>query len=118
MNTGPGLLSQMSRLQQVQDDADEVKGIMLENLQKVEDRSGKLGELEVRADQLLVQVGCAFQKTTATVKRRTYLQAMKMKLLLGGLVAVLLVIIIVVIIIFAVPSSKTNNTDPGNDGRR
>ncbi|XP_048858783.1 vesicle-associated membrane protein 5 [Brienomyrus brachyistius] len=106
-----------NRLQQVQDDAEEVKGIMLENLQKVEDRSGKLRELEDRADQLLVQ-SKAFQKTTATVKRRACLQAMKMRLLLGGLVAVLLVIVIVVIIILTVPSSKTNNTDPTNDGRR
>lgn len=60
----------------------------------------------------------AFQKTTATVKRRTCLQAMKMKLLLGGLVALLLAIVIVVIIIFAVPSSKTNNTNPEKEGRR
>ncbi len=35
-----------SRLQQVQDDVEEVKGIMLENLNKADERSGKLEELE------------------------------------------------------------------------
>lgn len=46
-----------SRLQQAQEDAEEVKDIMLDNLNKVDERSGKLGDLEDRADELLRKVG-------------------------------------------------------------
>lgn len=35
---------------------EEVKDIMLDNLKKADERSGKLEDLEDRADQLLVQV--------------------------------------------------------------
>lgn len=45
-----------SRLQQTQEEVEEVTVIMLDNLNKANERSGKLGELENRADQLLVKV--------------------------------------------------------------
>lgn len=45
-----------SRLQQAQQDVEEVREIMLDNLNKASEREGKLGELENRADQLLEQV--------------------------------------------------------------
>lgn len=45
-----------SRLQQAQEDVDEVKVIMLDNLNKADERSGKLEELEDRAEDLLEKV--------------------------------------------------------------
>lgn len=45
-----------SRLEQTQEEVEEVKVIMLDNLNKAEERSGKLGELEDRADVLLEKV--------------------------------------------------------------
>lgn len=45
-----------SRLQQAQQDVEEVREIMLDNLNKASEREGKLGDLENRADQLLEQV--------------------------------------------------------------
>uniref|UniRef100_A0AAR2LXV2 V-SNARE coiled-coil homology domain-containing protein n=1 Tax=Pygocentrus nattereri TaxID=42514 RepID=A0AAR2LXV2_PYGNA len=45
-----------SRLQQVQKDVDDVKVIMLDNLNKATEREGKLGDLEDRADVLLQEV--------------------------------------------------------------
>lgn len=45
-----------SRLQRAQEDVEEVKGIMLDNLNKASERSGKLEDLEDRADQLLAKV--------------------------------------------------------------
>lgn len=45
-----------SRLQQVQEEVEEVKDIMLDNINKADERSGKLGDLETRADQLLLKV--------------------------------------------------------------
>lgn len=51
-----GLENGKSRLQQTQEDVDEVRDIMLENLKKADERSGKLEDLEDRADQLLAKV--------------------------------------------------------------
>lgn len=45
-----------NRLQQAQKEVEEVKVIMLDNLNKADERSGKLGELENRADELLEKV--------------------------------------------------------------
>lgn len=45
-----------SRLQQAQEDVEEVKDIMLDNLNKADERSGKLEDLEDRAEQLLAKV--------------------------------------------------------------
>lgn len=45
-----------NRLQQVQEDVEEVKVIMLDNLNKADERSNKLNELEDRADELLAKV--------------------------------------------------------------
>lgn len=45
-----------SRLQQAHQDVEEVRVIMLDNLNKASEREGKLGELENRADNLLEQV--------------------------------------------------------------
>lgn len=45
-----------SRLQQVQGDVEEVRDIMLDNLNKADERNGNLVELEDRADVLLEKV--------------------------------------------------------------
>lgn len=45
-----------SRLEQAQEDVEEVKVIMLDNLNKADERSDKLGDLEDRADELLERV--------------------------------------------------------------
>uniref|UniRef100_A0A3Q3E6Z8 V-SNARE coiled-coil homology domain-containing protein n=1 Tax=Labrus bergylta TaxID=56723 RepID=A0A3Q3E6Z8_9LABR len=45
-----------SRLQQAQDDVEEVKGIMLDNMNKADERGDKLNDLEDRADELLEKV--------------------------------------------------------------
>lgn len=45
-----------SRLRQAQDDVEEIKVIMLDNMSKADERAGKLGDLEDRADKLLQHV--------------------------------------------------------------
>uniref|UniRef100_A0A8C4NQ27 V-SNARE coiled-coil homology domain-containing protein n=1 Tax=Dicentrarchus labrax TaxID=13489 RepID=A0A8C4NQ27_DICLA len=45
-----------SRLQQAQEDVEEVKVIMLDNLSKADERGDKLDDLEGRADELLEKV--------------------------------------------------------------
>ncbi|XP_071774766.1 vesicle-associated membrane protein 5 [Centroberyx gerrardi] len=86
-----------SRLQQAQEDVEEVKVIMLDNLNKADERSGKLGELETRADELLVK-SKTFQKNTTKVKQQKRWDNMKMKVVLTGVGVVVGAIIIGLII--------------------
>ncbi|KAG7489320.1 vesicle-associated membrane protein 5-like [Solea senegalensis] len=58
-----------NRLQQTQEEVEQVKDIMLDNLNKAEERTGKLGELEDRADVLL-EKSKAFEKTANKVKQK------------------------------------------------
>lgn len=55
-----------NQLQQMQDDVEEVKVIMLDNLQKADERKEKMGNLEDRAEELLEQV-------RTYVKKRVFL---------------------------------------------
>lgn len=92
-----------SRLQQAQEDVEEVKGIMLDNLNKADERSGKLEELEDRADVLLER-GKTFAKTTNKVKQQKRWENQKMKVVIIG-VAVVAALIIIGLIIFAIVQS-------------
>ncbi|XP_077418559.1 vesicle-associated membrane protein 5 [Vanacampus margaritifer] len=89
-----------SRLQQAQEDAEEVKDIMLDNLNKADERSGKLTDLEDRADELLKK-GRAFEKKTFQVKEKTRWKNKKMKIVLIVLAVVVALIVIGVIIYVA-----------------
>ncbi|XP_061528842.1 vesicle-associated membrane protein 5 isoform X2 [Phyllopteryx taeniolatus] len=88
-----------SRLQQVQEDAEEVKDIMLDNLNKAEERSEKLGDLEDRADELLRQ-SKAFEKKSNQVKEKTRWKNKKVKIMLIAVVVVV-ALVVVGLIIFA-----------------
>ncbi|KAJ8346981.1 hypothetical protein SKAU_G00283820 [Synaphobranchus kaupii] len=95
-----------SRFEEVQQTVDEVKVIMQSNLSRVEERSGKLEELDTRADLLRTQ-SKKFSKTAVKVKQRKWWQNLRMKVLL---VAIVLVLVLAVIIIIAVVSSGGTNT--------
>ncbi|GLD52504.1 vesicle-associated membrane protein 5-like protein [Lates japonicus] len=83
-----------SRLEQTQEEVEEVKVIMLDNLNKAEERSGKLGELEDRADVLL-EKSKAFQKTSNQVKQQKRWENKKMK-----------VVFIVIVLADSVPRTR------------
>ncbi|XP_037115762.1 vesicle-associated membrane protein 5 [Syngnathus acus] len=87
-----------SRLQQAQEDAEEVKDIMLDNLNKAEERSGKLGDLEDRADELL-RKSKTFEKKSNQVKEKTRWKNKKVKIVLIA-VAVVVALIVVGLIIY------------------
>ncbi|XP_061841750.1 vesicle-associated membrane protein 5-like isoform X2 [Nerophis lumbriciformis] len=89
-----------SRLQQRQEEAEEVKDIMLNNLNKVDERSVKLGDLESRADELL-EKSKTFEKKSNQVKETQRWKNKKTKI---ALIAVGVVVLLVVLglIIFAV----------------
>ncbi|XP_037115299.1 vesicle-associated membrane protein 5-like, partial [Syngnathus acus] len=88
-----------SRLQQAQEDAEEVKDIMLDNWNKAEERCAKLSDLEERADELL-RKGKTFEKTTRKlnkkksnqVKEKTIWKNKKVKIVLIAVVVALIVV--------------------------
>ncbi|XP_068422343.1 vesicle-associated membrane protein 5 [Clinocottus analis] len=88
-----------NRLQQAQDDVEEVKGIMLENMNKAHERTGKLGDLEDRADELVVK-SKAFGKTANQVKQKKIWENKKMKIVLIG-IGVILGLVILGLIIYS-----------------
>ncbi|CAN9512848.1 unnamed protein product [Ophioblennius macclurei] len=88
-----------SRLQQVQEGAEEVRVIMLDNMNKVDERGEKLENLEDRAEELLAQ-GKMFEKKCNQVKKKKMWEDKKMKIIFIG-VGVVVVIIMLAIVIYA-----------------
>ncbi|KAJ6653238.1 hypothetical protein lerEdw1_009402, partial [Lerista edwardsae] len=93
-----------NNLKQCQEEADEVKGIMLDNFNKVLDREGKLSDLDERAEELLNQ-SSAFCKTTKTVARQEQWRNMKWKIILGAVIVVVVLILLAVLLYFVIPGS-------------
>ncbi|XP_061586477.1 vesicle-associated membrane protein 5 [Cololabis saira] len=89
-----------SRLAQAQEDVEEVKVIMLETMNKADERSGKLGDLDERADELL-QKSKAFEKTANQVKQKKMWQNKKWKIVFIA-IGVVAGLVILGLIIFAI----------------
>ncbi|XP_024130509.1 vesicle-associated membrane protein 5 [Oryzias melastigma] len=87
-----------SKLQQMQDDAEEVKVIMLDNLQKADERREKMSNLEDRADDLLEQ-SKQFEKKTNTLRQQKWWENKRAKVFLGIGVAAGLVILGLIILV-------------------
>uniref|UniRef100_A0AAQ4PQG1 V-SNARE coiled-coil homology domain-containing protein n=1 Tax=Gasterosteus aculeatus aculeatus TaxID=481459 RepID=A0AAQ4PQG1_GASAC len=90
-----------SRLQQVQGDVEEVRDIMLDNLNKADERNGNLVELEDRADVLLEK----FEKTTSKLIQKKRWGKKKMFVFIG-IGATVAVVILGLIIYFIVPGTQ------------
>uniref|UniRef100_A0A3Q3WHH5 V-SNARE coiled-coil homology domain-containing protein n=1 Tax=Mola mola TaxID=94237 RepID=A0A3Q3WHH5_MOLML len=92
-----------SRLQQAQEDVEEVTVIMLDNLNKANERGVKLEDLEDRADELL-EKGKAFEKTTNKLKQKKRCENSRMKVI-SVAVGVVVVAIVIGLIVFGIISS-------------
>ncbi|MEQ2313498.1 hypothetical protein AMECASPLE_002686 [Ameca splendens] len=89
-----------SRLQQAQEEVEEVKVIMLDNMCKANERSGKLEDLEEQAEDLL-EKGKVFEKTADKLKQQKEGTNKKMKFVFIG-IGVVAGLIILGLIIFAI----------------
>ncbi|XP_018600253.1 vesicle-associated membrane protein 5-like [Scleropages formosus] len=98
-----------SRLEKVHQEVDEVKTIMLDNINKNEERSGKLKELEDRADQVCVK-SKSFRRTTVRVKQQSQWKNRKMKILLIAIVAGVVLVFIIIVIVF-LSGSKSSSSE-------
>lgn len=99
-----------SRLRQTQEDVEEIKVIMLDNMNKADERAGKLGELEDRADKLLEHCE-KFAKTSTKVKQKKRWENIKYKVIIAAVVAaVVLGIIVAVAVSFSGEDNKNKDT--------
>nr|XP_040026068.1 synaptobrevin homolog 1-like [Gasterosteus aculeatus aculeatus] len=99
-----GQMNGKSRLQQVQGDVEEVRDIMLDNLNKADERNGNLVELEDRADVLLEKAK-KFEKTTSKLIQKKRWGKKKMFVFIG-IGATVAVVILGLIIYFIVPGTQ------------
>ncbi|KAK6621688.1 hypothetical protein RUM44_001495 [Polyplax serrata] len=91
----PQQIAAQKRLQQTQAQVDEVVDIMKTNVEKVLERDQKLSELDDRADALQ-QGASQFEQQAGKLKRKFWLQNLKMMIIMGVIGLVILAIIIVV----------------------
>ncbi|XP_030000123.1 vesicle-associated membrane protein 5 [Sphaeramia orbicularis] len=89
-----------SRLQQTQEQVEEVTVIMMDNMNKADERAGKLKDLEDRADDLLLK-SKTFEKTSNKVKQQKFWDNKKMKIIFIA-IGVIAALVIVGLIIFAI----------------
>lgn len=97
-----------SRLQKAHEDVEEVKVIMLDNLDKAEERTGKLGELENRADNLL-EKSKTFSKTSTKVKNQKRWENTKWKVIMA-VVGVIVIVSVIGILVYSLSGSGTDDS--------
>lgn len=89
----PQQIASQKRLQQTQAQVDEVVDIMKTNVEKVLERDQKLSELDDRADALQ-QGASQFEQQAGKLKRKFWLQNLKMMIIMGVIGLVILAVIV------------------------
>ncbi len=83
-----------SKTKAVQDEVDEVVGIMQNNIEKVVQRGEKLETLQTKTDDL--QAGALqFKRGAVSARKQMWWKNMKMQLIIGGVIVLFIVIIAV-----------------------
>ncbi|CAA3007920.1 vesicle-associated membrane protein 727-like [Olea europaea var. sylvestris] len=83
---------EMSKLSKVKAQITEVKGIMMDNIEKVLDRGEKIELLVDKTENLQFQAD-NFQRHGRQLRRKMWLQSLQMKLMIGGAILILICII-------------------------
>lgn len=84
-----------SQMEATRQQVNEVQNIMKNNVDKIMEREGKLSHLEERADQL--QAGTEqFHRAAVKIKKKKFWENMKMKIIIGVVLAVIFIIILIV----------------------
>jgi vesicle-associated membrane protein 2 len=103
----PQQIAAQKRLQQTQAQVDEVVDIMKTNVEKVLERDQKLSELDDRADALQ-QGASQFEQQAGKLKRKFWLQNLKMMIIMG----VIGVVILIIIVLKFMPESNPASPPP------
>ncbi|XP_059920197.1 vesicle-associated membrane protein 5 [Gadus macrocephalus] len=99
------MMNGKSRLQWAEEEVSEVKGIMMDNLKKADERADKLEDLDDRAEDMLAK-SKSFEKTTQKVKQKKRWENMRTKMVLVGVGVAALLIVIGIIIYYIVRSTN------------
>lgn len=83
---------EISKLSKVKAQITEVKGIMMDNIEKVLDRGEKIELLVDKTESLQFQAD-NFQRHGRQLRRKMWLQSLQMKLMIGGAILILICII-------------------------
>ncbi|KAL2557980.1 Vesicle-associated membrane protein [Forsythia ovata] len=83
---------EISKLSKVKAQITEVKGIMMDNIEKVLDRGEKIELLVDKTENLQFQAD-NFQRHGRQLRRQMWLQSLRMKLMIGGAILILIFII-------------------------
>ncbi|KAI9593492.1 synaptobrevin-domain-containing protein [Syncephalis fuscata] len=87
-----------SKVKHLQNQADELKGIMKENIDLAVNRGEVLADIEQKAEHLNEAAG-QFKKGAKQVERRMWWKDMKLRLIICAIVIILLIVIIVPIVV-------------------
>ncbi|XP_024874768.1 vesicle-associated membrane protein 2 isoform X1 [Temnothorax curvispinosus] len=104
----PQQIASQKRLQATQAQVDEVVDIMKTNVEKVLERDQKLSELDDRADALQ-QGASQFEQQAGKLKRKFWLQNLKMMIIIG---VIALIVLAIIVAKFMPESSPTNTPYP------
>ncbi|XP_031331424.1 synaptobrevin-1 isoform X1 [Photinus pyralis] len=107
----PQQVAAQKRLQQTQAQVDEVVDIMKTNVEKVLERDQKLSELDDRADALQ-QGASQFEQQAGKLKRKFWLQNLKMMIIMGAIGLVILIIIIMKFMPESTPQPQVQQYNP------
>lgn len=83
---------EMSKLSKLKAQITEVKGIMMDNIEKVLDRGEKIELLVDKTENLQFQAD-SFQRQGRQLRRKMWFQNLQMKLMVGGAVVIFIIII-------------------------
>ncbi|CAM8967982.1 unnamed protein product [Rhodiola kirilowii] len=83
---------EMSKLSKLKAQITEVKGIMMDNIDKVLDRGEKIELLVDKSENLQFQAD-SFQRQGRQLRRKMWLQSLKTKLIIGGVIVALILIL-------------------------
>lgn len=87
-------------LEQARKQVDEIHGVMKDNVDKALEREGKLSQLEERADHLQ-QDAEQFYSDATKIRKKHFWEDIKMKIIIGVVIAGIILIVIIVIIVYA-----------------
>ncbi|XP_026795899.2 synaptobrevin-1 [Pangasianodon hypophthalmus] len=101
-----------SRVQQLQEDVEEVRVIMQDNIEKAREREGKLEELDERAESML-KSSTQFRKSTKRVRKTVEIEntllPCKNRKVIAVIAGVVVLVIIVIIVIIVASQGQSQN---------
>ncbi|KAK4316792.1 hypothetical protein Pmani_012050 [Petrolisthes manimaculis] len=107
----PAQVASKNKLDETQQQVNDVVGIMRTNVERIMEREEKLNELDQRAS-VLSESSAEFKTTSQKLKRKYWWKNLKMMLILGAVVVSVIVIIVVSIV-----ASDNGGNDGGGGGQ-